>query len=74
MIGELCQQAGVPREQIYEITVAGNTTMQQLLCGIDPSAAGRGAVRAGRRRGVCLCRPPSWGCAFIPAAAAASCR
>lgn len=40
MIGELCQQAGIPRERIYEIAFAGNTTMQQLLCGIDTSALG----------------------------------
>jgi len=35
MVGALCQRAGVPRRRIYEITLAGNTTMQQLLCGID---------------------------------------
>ncbi len=40
MIGELCREAGVPREQIYEVTVAGNTTMQQLFCGVDPGALG----------------------------------
>jgi uncharacterized 2Fe-2S/4Fe-4S cluster protein (DUF4445 family) len=41
MLGELCAQAGVSREQIYELTFSGNTTMQQLLCGIDPSCLGR---------------------------------
>ncbi|MGO8691246.1 MAG: ASKHA domain-containing protein [Thermoguttaceae bacterium] len=40
MIGELCRAADVPREQVYEITVAGNTTMQQLFCGLDPGALG----------------------------------
>ena len=40
MIGQLCQQAGAAREQIYEVTFAGNTTMQQLLCRIDPSSLG----------------------------------
>jgi uncharacterized 2Fe-2S/4Fe-4S cluster protein (DUF4445 family) len=40
MIGQLCQQSGVPRERIYEVTFAGNTTMQQLLCGIDPTSLG----------------------------------
>ena len=53
MLGELCRQAGIPRERIYELTFAGNTTMQQLLCGVDPSwlgevpfvpAGGRGLV------------------------------
>ena len=40
MIGQLCQKAGIPRERIYEIAFAGNTTMQQLLCGVDTSALG----------------------------------
>ena len=40
MIGQLCSQAGIPRGRIYEIAFAGNTTMQQLLCGVDTSALG----------------------------------
>lgn len=40
MIGELCRQAGIPRERIYEISFAGNTTMQQMLCGVDTSSLG----------------------------------
>jgi len=36
MIGELVAQAKISREQVYEATFAGNTTMQQLLAGIDP--------------------------------------
>jgi uncharacterized 2Fe-2S/4Fe-4S cluster protein (DUF4445 family) len=40
MIGQLCQQAGIPRRQVYEVTIAGNTTMQQLLCGVDTAALG----------------------------------
>jgi uncharacterized 2Fe-2S/4Fe-4S cluster protein (DUF4445 family) len=40
MIGELCQSADIRREQIYEITFAGNTTMQQLLAGINPRSLG----------------------------------
>jgi uncharacterized 2Fe-2S/4Fe-4S cluster protein (DUF4445 family) len=41
MLGALCEQSGVPRARIYEITFSGNTTMQHLLCGIDPSQLGR---------------------------------
>ena len=41
MIGELCKQAKVERSRVYEVAVAGNTTMEHLLCGIDPSAMGR---------------------------------
>ena len=36
MIGELTEQAGVSREDVYEVVFSGNTTMQQLLAGIDP--------------------------------------
>ena len=40
IIGAVCEQAGVATETIYEIAVAGNATMQQILCGLDPSALG----------------------------------
>jgi len=40
MIDNLCNQANVSRELIYEVAVAGNTTMEHLLCGIDPSPLG----------------------------------
>ena len=40
MIGELCQQAGAARHRVYEFAAAGNTTMQQVFCGVDPSPLG----------------------------------
>ncbi len=40
IIAELCKESGVTSDQIHDITLAGNTTMQQLVCGIDPSALG----------------------------------
>ena len=40
MIGELSAQAGVRREHVYEVCIAGNTTMEQLLAGIDPRPLG----------------------------------
>jgi uncharacterized 2Fe-2S/4Fe-4S cluster protein (DUF4445 family) len=40
ILERLCDQAAVARERIYEITFAGNTTMQHLLAGIDPSQLG----------------------------------
>ena len=70
MIGQLCQQAGVPRERIYESTVAGNTTMQQLLCGIDPRPLGEVPFVPAVGRGLALPAARSWGCTSIPAAAA----
>jgi uncharacterized 2Fe-2S/4Fe-4S cluster protein (DUF4445 family) len=36
LLEELTREAGVPRDRVYEITVAGNCTMQHLLLGIDP--------------------------------------
>jgi len=40
MIGELAKRASIDRERIYEVTFSGNTTMQQLLCRIDPATLG----------------------------------
>ena len=40
MIGELCDATGIARRQVYYVTLAGNTTMQQLFCGIDPGPLG----------------------------------
>jgi uncharacterized 2Fe-2S/4Fe-4S cluster protein (DUF4445 family) len=40
MIGEVAAEGRIPRERIYEVTFAGNTTMQQLLLGIDPRHLG----------------------------------
>ncbi len=40
VIGVLCASTGRSPCDIRRITVAGNTTMQQLLLGIDPSALG----------------------------------
>lgn len=40
IIDELLRKAGIDRARVYEIVFAGNTTMQEILCGIDPSALG----------------------------------
>jgi len=40
MIGEVADEARIDRRRIYEITFSGNTTMQELLCGIDPRYLG----------------------------------
>lgn len=40
LIQSLCEEAHIPARHIYEIVVAGNSTMQQVLCGLDPSALG----------------------------------
>ena len=36
LIGQLCSQAGLRRSDIYQLTFSGNTTMEHLLCAIDP--------------------------------------
>ncbi len=40
MIMDLAEQANIPVERIYEATFSGNTTMQHLLEGVDPTALG----------------------------------
>lgn len=40
VLEELWSKSGVRRDQIYSLTLAGNTTMQHLLCGITPAALG----------------------------------
>ncbi len=40
IIDQLIAAARIDRANIYEIVLAGNTTMQQIVCGIDPAALG----------------------------------
>ncbi len=40
MIAALCAGAGIGREEVYEATFAGNTTMEHILCGLDPAQLG----------------------------------
>jgi uncharacterized 2Fe-2S/4Fe-4S cluster protein (DUF4445 family) len=40
IVAELERKAGVTPQNVYEVVFAGNTTMQQILYGIDPSALG----------------------------------
>ncbi len=40
IVGTLCRQAGIAPERIVHATLAGNTTMQQIICGLDPTALG----------------------------------
>ncbi|MEI8078067.1 MAG: ASKHA domain-containing protein [bacterium] len=50
LLQDLIEQAGMNPELIYEVTVAGNTTMQQLFCGVSPAALGEVPFPAGCRR------------------------
>jgi uncharacterized 2Fe-2S/4Fe-4S cluster protein (DUF4445 family) len=40
IIDKLALEAKVRHNDIYEVVIAGNTTMQQIACGIDPSPLG----------------------------------
>jgi len=54
MIRALCDEAGIDARFIYEATFAGNTTMQHLLCGVDPSPLGAVPFAPAYARGVLL--------------------
>jgi uncharacterized 2Fe-2S/4Fe-4S cluster protein (DUF4445 family) len=36
LAGEVCEEAGVARDEVYEVVLCGNVTMTQLVLGIDP--------------------------------------
>jgi uncharacterized 2Fe-2S/4Fe-4S cluster protein (DUF4445 family) len=40
LIGQVAATAGVKRQNIYRVSVSGNTTMQHLLLGINPQSLG----------------------------------
>jgi uncharacterized 2Fe-2S/4Fe-4S cluster protein (DUF4445 family) len=40
LVAEACEEAGVEPIQVYEVALAGNATMVQLLLGIDPEPLG----------------------------------
>jgi uncharacterized 2Fe-2S/4Fe-4S cluster protein (DUF4445 family) len=37
---EVCEEAGIPPREVYEVVVCGNVTMMQLALGIDPEPLG----------------------------------
>ena len=41
LIKRACKEAAVSTEEIYEVTFAGNTTMEHLLCGIETAQLGQ---------------------------------
>jgi len=54
MIRTLCDKADIDARFIYEAVFAGNTTMQHLLCGVDPSPLGAVPFAPAYGRGVLL--------------------
>jgi len=41
LIDQMCSDASITRQDIYELAFAGNTTMEHLLCGIDVAPLGQ---------------------------------
>ncbi|MFP4502803.1 MAG: ASKHA domain-containing protein [Candidatus Hydrogenedentota bacterium] len=41
MLDGVCGEADTAREQVYQLSFSGNTTMEHLLCGLDPAPLGR---------------------------------
>lgn len=54
MIDTLCKDASVDRRQVYQVAMAGNTTMQQILCGIDSRYLGEVPFVPAHARGLLL--------------------
>jgi uncharacterized 2Fe-2S/4Fe-4S cluster protein (DUF4445 family) len=52
LVSQLCTQASVAREQIYELVFTGNTTMEHLLCGLDVSHLGQVPFTPAHGRGL----------------------
>lgn len=52
LIGEACQDAEVERRNIYEISVAANSTMMHFFLGVDPSGIGKSPYVPSFTRGV----------------------
>ena len=40
LAGEVCEEAGIERTDVYQVAVAGNATMVQIALGIDPEPLG----------------------------------
>jgi len=54
MIKALCSEADINPRHIYEAVFAGNTTMQHILCGVNPSQLGEIPFAPAYARGVLI--------------------
>ncbi|MDD4870520.1 MAG: ASKHA domain-containing protein [Kiritimatiellae bacterium] len=41
LTGKLLKEAGINHDNVYEVVFAGNTAMQEILCGINPESLGQ---------------------------------
>lgn len=68
-VEELCHKAGRSREHVYEVALAGNTTMQHLLAALDVRPLGTAPFAPTCRQGLLL-RAAELGLAIHPRASA----
>lgn len=54
MIREVCKEAKIRCEHIYEVAFSGNTTMEHLLCGVDVTQLGQVPFVPAYERGLVL--------------------
>ena len=54
MLARLCEEASIGWRHVYEVAFSGNTTMQHLLCGMDPTALGQAPFVPTYTRGLLL--------------------
>ncbi len=54
MIHHLCEQSSISPHMIYDAVFSGNTTMEHLLCGIDPAPLGQSPFVPAHARGLRL--------------------
>ena len=54
LISQLCTQASIARERIYELVFTGNTTMEHLLCGLDVKQLGQVPFTPAHGRGLII--------------------
>ena len=52
LVGELCEAASAPREQVHDIVVVGNPIMHHLVLGLDPTPLGTAPFTLAVRRSV----------------------
>ena len=60
MLGDMCAQAGVPRERVFAVSLAGNTAMHHLFLGISPDSLVKAPYNPTLSQGLTL-RAVEWG-------------
>lgn len=67
MLGDMCRKAGVPRERVFAVSLAGNTAMHHLFLGIAPDSLVKAPYNPTLSQPLAL-RASEWGIAANPEA------